>query len=94
MSVLRGSGCFKALNTPVTLTIQPTKKKKNLLSLFKQYCMFLFRLFKFRRGWKVAAALWKGEAFGKVKGVVGVDVPWDHKERDGCYGEKFQSVDG
>lgn len=56
--------------------------------------MFLFRLFKFGRGWKVAAALWKGEAFGKVKGVVGVDVPWDHKERDGCYGEKFQSVDG
>ena len=45
MSVLRGSGCFKALNTPVKLTIQPTKKKKKkkLLSLFlsSTVCFFI-----------------------------------------------------
>lgn len=35
---LRGSGCFKALNTPVTLIIQPTKKNNKKMMML---CVYL-----------------------------------------------------
>lgn len=42
-SALRGSGCFKALNTPVTLTIQPT----HWCCLFINAVLYVFRYYFF-----------------------------------------------
>lgn len=92
-----GSGCFKALNTPVTLTIQPTF----VVSLFTLYCMFFcFFLdrFYFDKGRKKQQhferwSFWKSE--GLVIGNVGTDVPWDHKDTGDCDRDRrrFRLVD-
>ena len=68
MSALRGSGCFKALNTPVTLTIQPI----DFCCLFIYTVLYAFRFFFFYldSGGKLQQHFGKKEAFRKVKRVI------------------------